>query len=143
MNIIGKESGLFDTFTKQQLDNIQIIVNNLSNQDISEFLQTFLMGVVNQKNDTDIKVSIMTIHSSKGLEFDNVFIPGMIEGVFPNVLCIQEGTISEERRLLYVGITRACERLYLTYSMNNKHGKFFGPSRFLRDINNDITFKII
>ena len=78
----------------------------------------------------------MTIHASKGLEFDAVFIPGMIEGVFPSVKAIKENTLEEERRVAYVAFTRAKERLFLTYSLDRSlvNAQFFGPSRFLSNL---------
>lgn len=82
-------------------------------------------------------VSLMTLHSSKGLEFDTVFLVGMEETVFPTWRAIGENKIDEERRLCYVGITRAKRRLYMTncvsrnlYASSNSNQ----PSRFLLDI---------
>ena len=81
---------------------------------------------------------LMTLHSAKGLEFDNVFIPGMEEGIFPSARSIQEDNrLEEERRLMYVGITRARVRLYLTHAeermMYNQYSHN-PPSRFLDEI---------
>ncbi len=83
-------------------------------------------------------VQMMTLHSAKGLEFPLVFLSGMEEGLFPHQMSSSEpGRIEEERRLCYVGITRAMQQLYITYAENRRlHGKesYMQPSRFLREI---------
>jgi DNA helicase II / ATP-dependent DNA helicase PcrA len=83
-------------------------------------------------------VQLMTLHSAKGLEFPLVFIAGMEENLFPHRMSVEEpGRLEEERRLCYVGITRAMAKLYLTWAeMRQLHGRetFNGPSRFLRDL---------
>ncbi|TXI79917.1 MAG: ATP-dependent DNA helicase Rep [Flavobacteriales bacterium] len=82
-------------------------------------------------------VRVMTLHASKGLEFDFVFIAGVEEGLLPHESSIEEGRIEEERRLMYVGITRAKRLLHLSYP---RHARRFGelqrvvPSRFLGEI---------
>ena len=83
-------------------------------------------------------VTLMTLHSAKGLEFDNVFIPGMEEGIFPSARSMEEDNrLEEERRLMYVGITRARKRLYLSRAsermMYNQYSRNPG-SRFLEEI---------
>ena len=81
---------------------------------------------------------LMTLHSAKGLEFDNVFIPGMEEGIFPSSRSMEEDNrLEEERRLMYVGITRARRRLYLTRATERMLYNQCGhnpPSRFLDEI---------
>ena len=81
---------------------------------------------------------LMTLHSAKGLEFDNVFIPGMEEGIFPSARSLEEDNrLEEERRLMYVGITRARRRLYLTRALERMLYNQYGhnpPSRFLEEI---------
>jgi DNA helicase-2/ATP-dependent DNA helicase PcrA len=83
-------------------------------------------------------VQLMTLHSAKGLEFPLVFLAGMEEGLFPNAKSVEEiGRLEEERRLAYVGITRARQKLVLTYAEARRiHGMdMYGiPSRFLREI---------
>ena len=80
----------------------------------------------------------MTLHSAKGLEFPLVFIAGMEENLFPHKMSIDEpGRLEEERRLCYVGITRAMEKLIITYAESRRlHGSesFNAPSRFVREI---------
>jgi DNA helicase-2/ATP-dependent DNA helicase PcrA len=83
-------------------------------------------------------VQLMTLHSAKGLEFALVFLGGMEEGIFPNQRSVQEsGRLEEERRLAYVGITRAREKLVLSFAETRRlHGTDMPgiPSRFLREI---------
>ena len=84
----------------------------------------------------------MTLHSAKGLEFPVVFLIGMEEGVFPHNMSLMEDNIEEERRLCYVGITRAKDILYLT---NAKRRMLYGkdtenmPSRFISEIKEGMT----
>lgn len=83
-------------------------------------------------------VQLMTLHSAKGLEFSHVFLAGMEEGIFPHMLSIEDpNRLEEERRLCYVGITRACKKLYLTYAETRRlHGteQYHRPSRFIREL---------
>jgi DNA helicase II / ATP-dependent DNA helicase PcrA len=83
------------------------------------------------------QVTLMTLHNAKGLEFRAVFMLGMEEGIFPHVRSIEENTLEEERRLAYVGMTRAQERLTLTHAMRrNLFGRSEAnlPSRFLDEL---------
>lgn len=89
-----------------------------------------------KKDDID-KVQLMTLHASKGLEFSSVFIIGMSEGILPNHRSIDENNIEEERRLTYVGITRAKKELHLSYCCKRtQYGKtlYAEPSRFLFEL---------
>ena len=92
-----------------------------------------------EKDDSVSKVTLMTIHSAKGLEFRNVFIVGMEENLFPGPMSSDSPrALEEERRLFYVAITRAEENCFISYAKNRyKYGKqeFCNPSRFLKDIN--------
>lgn len=92
-----------------------------------------------EKDDNVPKVTLMTIHSAKGLEFRNVFIVGMEENLFPGPMSSDSPrALEEERRLFYVAITRAEENCFISYARNRyKYGKpeFCNPSRFLKDIN--------
>lgn len=87
-------------------------------------------------------VNLMTLHSSKGLEFDNVFIVGVEEGILPHSRSFtDEDELEEERRLCYVGITRAKEKLYLTFAEQRMSREGYStqiPSRFLGEIPQDI-----
>ena len=86
------------------------------------------------------KVSIMTVHASKGLEFDYVFIVGAEEELFPSPRCVSDSEIEEERRLMYVAITRAAKRCHIVYTESRlRFGKTIYPqkSRFISEINQD------
>lgn len=114
-------------------------------------LQTFLENIAlvsdrgQYSNDGD-EVSIMTLHSAKGLEFNVVFLLGMEEGLFPHNRSFNSlSDLEEERRLCYVGITRAKEKLYLLSARQRTiFGKTSGTieSRFIREINDDLINKI-
>ena len=108
---------------------------------LTDFLNEIsLVSDVSEHQDGNNKVNLMTIHAVKGLEFDNVFVIGMEEGIFPHYNSINEGTlaaIEEERRLCYVAITRAKKNLWM---LNAKRRMLFGnaqanmPSRFMDEI---------
>jgi DNA helicase-2/ATP-dependent DNA helicase PcrA len=133
-------------------ENIEELVNGL--QDFTQthreednehiYLTDYLSEVsllTDQDSDTgddDAKVTIMTIHSAKGLEFGTVFVVGMEENLFPSPMCTNSiKGLEEERRLFYVALTRAEEHCYLSYAKSRfRYGKmeFCTPSRFIRDI---------
>jgi DNA helicase-2/ATP-dependent DNA helicase PcrA len=96
-----------------------------------------LMSDIDELKDADSRVTLMTLHSAKGLEFPVVFLTGLEEGVFPHQRSMGDPEqIEEERRLCYVGITRAEQRLYVSYAVHRRiHGYDGGePSRFLREM---------
>jgi len=139
---------------KARMLNLSEIVNMMSYFEIDwdgegkPTLFDFLMklSILSDDDDNDSKedsrVQLMTMHLSKGLEFDSVFLSGMEEGILPSSRSTDEVGIEEERRLLYVGITRAKNRLYLTRA---KERKKFGesipsiPSRFLEEIDKELV----
>lgn len=113
------------------------------NKSINEFLSTVaLSSDIDTYEDNDNLVTLMTLHSSKGLEFPVVFISGMEEGIFPSAKSLMSDIqIEEERRLCYVGMTRAKEKLYLSYALGrNYFGKFSSQliSRFVKDVPKEI-----
>lgn len=82
------------------------------------------------------KIPVITVHQSKGCEFDYVFMPMLRDGVFPSYQTIQSGNDGEEKRVFYVAVTRARKRLYMSWSHRNERGSICEPSRFLRLLDN-------
>ena len=113
------------------------------NVSLGDFLEEIsLIADMSQHKEDGEEVTLMTIHSAKGLEFTAVFLVGMEEGIFPHANSILESDgLEEERRLCYVGITRAKEKLYLT---NAKRRMLYGkdainpPSRFIKEIDDEL-----
>ena len=113
---------------------------------LEEFLESIsLVSDMKEYKEVDNGVNLMTLHSAKGLEFNNVFLVGMEEGIFPHSRSIEDlSELEEERRLCYVGITRAKEKLWL---MNAKKRTLFGqvsnniPSRFINEIDSELLDK--
>ena len=115
---------------------------------LAEFLEKVaLVNDVDSYEGEDDRVTLMTIHSAKGLEFPLVFLPGMDEGIFPGVRSFMEPTaLEEERRLCYVAITRAKEELYISNAhMRTMYGKInsYMPSRFIDEIPPDLVDQVI
>lgn len=111
---------------------------------LEDFLNevSLVSDVNDQKNDNSPKVTLMTIHAVKGLEYKYVFVIGMEENIFPHInSCEEDGGIEEERRLCYVAITRAKEKLYLVNALRRMlYGKTSVnmPSRFINEIDKDL-----
>ncbi len=110
---------------------------------IEEFLQQIaLFSEQDNLQDEQGLLTLMTIHNAKGLEYGVVFMIGIEDGVFPHMRSIESGDLEEERRLCYVGLTRAKRELYLTYARTRT---LFGqrdwnvPNRFLGEIPRDLT----
>lgn len=124
-----------------RLENLKELVAALEQFDtLGGFLEHVSLVTDTANTDTDEMVSIMTLHSAKGLEFPTVFLPGWEEGVFPSKRSLDEkGTegLEEERRLAYVGITRARERAYI-FHVNNRRiynqWQSMSPSRFINEL---------
>lgn len=117
--------------------------NENADHTLADFLESIaLVSDVDKLDQTDDAVTLMTMHSAKGLEFDNVFLVGMEEGLFPSKRSMDEDfSVEEERRLCYVGITRARKHLFLT---NASRRTLYGstsatiPSRFIDEIPSDL-----
>ena len=107
---------------------------------LGDFLEHVSLVMENDAKDTAEKVTIMTMHAAKGLEFDNVFLPGWEEGVFPSQRSLDEGglaSLEEERRLAYVAITRARRRCTILHAANRRiYGQWVSaiPSRFVEEL---------
>ena len=155
VELVLKRSGLRDELANDKSLESEIRLENLEEFksitkgyeeeygviSLTDFLnEVSLVSDISEHQDSSNKVSLMTIHAVKGLEFDNVFIVGMEEGIFPHYNSINEGTmaaIEEERRLCYVAITRAKKNLWM---LNARKRMLFGntqinmPSRFMDEI---------
>ncbi|WP_432628462.1 DNA helicase PcrA [Brotaphodocola sp.] len=134
--------------SQTRLENIDELVSkavdyweNQEHPSLNEFLeQVALVADIDQMDDSENRVTLMTLHSAKGLEFPVVYLSGMEDGLFPSSMAIfsdDRADLEEERRLAYVGITRAKERLVLTGSrrrMVNGETRFAKVSRFVDEI---------
>ena len=130
----------------ENLEEFKSITKNFEEQEGLVSLEDFLNEIslvsdIEEHKDNPNRITLMTIHSAKGLEFNNVFIVGMEESIFPHInSSFDKQDLEEERRLCYVAITRAKKRLYL---VNAKRRRLFGrdsmnpPSRFINEINTD------
>jgi DNA helicase-2/ATP-dependent DNA helicase PcrA len=114
-----------------------------ANEDLELFLQELaLKSDSDSRKDEEGLVTLMTLHNAKGLEYPIVFVAGCEEGVFPHQRALDEGEIEEERRLFYVAVTRAMERLYLTFARRRSvfGSQFYAlPSRFIDEIPPELT----
>lgn len=154
-NYIAKQSGLlrelYEDKTIEGLnryENVQELLNaikeyvdNPENEDksLGSFLQEIALLTDNDRNkDLTDAITLMTIHSSKGLEFKQVFVVGMEEDLFPSQMMMQSREdLEEERRLFYVATTRAMDKLYFTYALTRyRFGRLLNcePSRFLEEV---------
>ncbi|PWL45129.1 MAG: ATP-dependent DNA helicase PcrA [Clostridiales bacterium] len=134
-----------DITAEAKIENVQELINSArvyeaqaEEPTLEEFLSTVSLITDMDTVEEEGGVTLMTLHSSKGLEFDTVFMAGMEENLFPSKRSVEEGKLDEERRLCYVGMTRAKNLLYLTGSatrtMYSGGSSSNAPSRFLRDI---------
>ncbi len=129
-----------------RIENLEELINVAAEYDsaesaepsLADFLQQVaLVSDADERSDDEGLVTLMTLHNAKGLEYPIVFIIGCEEGVFPHSRALDEGELEEERRLCYVGITRAERDLYLTYARTRTvfGARSFGaPSRFIGEI---------
>ncbi|MCB1384855.1 MAG: UvrD-helicase domain-containing protein [Nitratireductor sp.] len=124
-----------------RLDNLKELIRSMEEFDnLSGFLEHVSLVMDSEQNEALDAVSLMTLHSAKGLEFDTVFLPGWEEGLFPHQRALDEGGrsgLEEERRLAYVGITRARENCVILFTSNRRvHGLWQNsiPSRFIDEL---------
>ncbi|MDH4441484.1 MAG: UvrD-helicase domain-containing protein [Rhizobium sp.] len=143
-----EESGYTDMWKNDKsaeapgrLDNLKELVRSMEAfESLRGFLEHVSLVMDVEQNENMDAVSIMTLHSAKGLEFETVFLPGWEEGLFPHQRALDEGGrsgLEEERRLAYVGLTRAKRRCHLWFVSNRRiHGLWQStmPSRFLDEL---------
>jgi len=153
--IINQYKQSSDLEDKEKYENIAELLNSIDEfsvkkprSNLSEFLEEVsLLSDIDHWNDSDNRVTLMTVHSSKGLEFPVVFLSGLDDGLFPLYQAIEEKSeLEEERRLFYVALTRAQERVFLLYSTNRRRmggENVVGmPSRFIGEIPADYLDRI-
>lgn len=124
-----------------KLENLKELVRSMEEfETLTGYLEHISLVMEAANNDNEDKVSVMTLHAAKGLEFETVFLPGWEEGLFPHQRSLDEsGTkgLEEERRLAYVGITRAKKRATISFAGNRRtHGQWNSalPSRFIDEL---------
>ena len=146
--IVLDESGYTEMWQKDRsadaagrLDNLKELVRSMEEfENLQGFLEHISLVMDRDGGAADEAVSLMTLHSAKGLEFDNVFLPGWEEGLFPSQRTLDEqgrAGLEEERRLAHVGLTRARRRAKLYFATNRRiHGTWTTtiPSRFLDEL---------
>lgn len=149
--MILEESGYLDMWKMDKspdapgrLDNLKELVTAMQDYDsLQEFLEHVALVLENQNTNDGQYVSVMTLHGAKGLEFDAVFLPGWEEDLFPSKKSQEENGLKgleEERRLAYVGITRARKKAYISYAGNRMvYGNWVNsiPSRFVDELPED------
>jgi DNA helicase-2/ATP-dependent DNA helicase PcrA len=123
------------------LENLKELMQALTEfESLAAFLEHVSLVMENDRGTADDMINLMTLHGAKGLEFDTVFLPGWEEGLFPNQRTLDEGAaagLEEERRLAYVGLTRARRRCQVSFAANRR---IFGqwqaamPSRFIDEL---------
>jgi len=133
-----------DLENENRLENIKELLRAMHDYDnLQSFLEHVALATAIDKEWEGEKINFMTMHAAKGLEFDVVFLPGWEEGLFPHQKSLEEKgdlALEEERRLAYVGITRAKKEAYLSFAMKRSyHGEWMDalPSRFINEIPDD------
>jgi DNA helicase-2/ATP-dependent DNA helicase PcrA len=159
VNEVLHETGYFETLEAERtieaqgrIENLQELVNVAAEYEaveaegersLADFLQQMaLISDADERSDDEGLVTLMTLHNAKGLEYPIVFIIGCEEGVFPHSRAMDEGGLEEERRLCYVGVTRAQRDLYLTCARSRTAfgARSYGlPSRFIAEIPQELT----
>jgi len=146
--MILEESGYIEMWQRDKspeapgrLENLREFVTGLEEWDtIAGFLEHVSLVMDNDAQSTDEGITLMTLHAAKGLEFDTVFLPGWEEDIFPNRRALDEGgqkSLEEERRLAYVGLTRARRRVFVSFAANRRvynQWQSSIPSRFISEL---------
>ncbi|MGG5817520.1 ATP-dependent helicase [Falsiroseomonas sp. HW251] len=135
-----------DPEAQGRLENLKELLRAMGEfQSLAGFLDHVALVMENDENAEGERVQVMTLHAAKGLEFDTVFLPGWEEGLFPSQRSLDEGgekALEEERRLAYVGITRARKRAVISHAANRRiYGNWSSaiPSRFLDELPEDMV----
>ena len=139
---LESENSVESEIRLENLEEFKSITKNFEDRygvaSLEDFLEELsLVADIEEHKGNDDAVTLMTVHSAKGLEFDYVFVVGLEEGIFPHNNSISEGNIEEERRLMYVAVTRASKKLWL---VNTKERLLYGErrsnsvSRFIKEI---------
>ena len=130
-----------DLESENRLENLKELLRAMQDYDtLQSFLEHVALATSVDQEWNGAKINLMTMHAAKGLEFDVVFLPGWEEGLFPHQKSLEEKgdfALEEERRLAYVGITRAKKEAYLSFAMRRAyHGEWVDtlPSRFINEI---------
>jgi DNA helicase-2/ATP-dependent DNA helicase PcrA len=138
---ILEKSGYAETLNEERVKNIAELISSAEGKEIKDFLDRVSLFTNMDEIIGGDYISLMTLHSAKGLEFPVVFITGLEEGILPYCKAIdREDEIAEERRLFYVGMTRAKDILWLTGASERRlytKLQYQEPSRFLKDIPRD------
>ena len=148
LRMVVSESGYEDMLQKDRsaesagrLENLTELARAMEEYDtLGDFLEHVSLVMDNDARDEGDKITIMTMHAAKGLEFDYIFLPGWEDGVFPSQRALDEGglaSLEEERRLAYVAITRARQRCMILHAANRRiYGQWTSsiPSRFIEEL---------
>lgn len=130
---------------EQRVENVLEFIKSGARRDLSEFMDTLALVQISDNQDDESRITLLTLHSAKGLEFPVVFVAGMEEGLLPYFKAKTPAELDEERRLLYVGMTRAKDILWLTGAGKRRvYSKIQEqePSRFLAHIPEDSCKRI-
>jgi DNA helicase-2/ATP-dependent DNA helicase PcrA len=155
--IVLDESGYTDMLKNDKsaeapgrLDNLKELVRSMEQfESLAAFLEHVSLVMELEQNETEDRLNLMTLHAAKGLEFDTVFLPGWEEGLFPSQRTMDESGLAgleEERRLAYVGLTRAKKRARVSFAANRRiHGSWQSalPSRFISEIPEDHVDSVV
>ena len=124
-----------------RLDNLKELVRSMEQyENLAAFLEHVSLVMELEQNNSEDRINLMTLHAAKGLEFETVFLPGWEEGLFPSQRTMDENGLAgleEERRLAYVGLTRARKRIRIFFAANRRvHGNWQSalPSRFITEL---------
>jgi ATP-dependent DNA helicase Rep len=154
LRAIGYEAWLFDSHDVGEAESKWANVRDFAlwlgkkgedeNKTLLELTQTIaLINMLDKNQEDSDAVQLATLHAAKGLEFRHVFLVGIEEGILPHRECLDDHKLEEERRLMYVGITRAQHSLHISWCSRRKQGREWRecePSRFIAELGDDIKF---